>query len=286
MVTNFQLNVKQDYQEEENYNYPEIPVYTAHGLLSGFENYSALAHRHFDFEFNYIISGEMRFFSQGTIYDLKQGDLIFLNSNCLHYGFSDGKEADFYCVKFSPLLLSPNEYYSQEIIFPFLKDGRDAYVFHNDKEITDFIYSIMNQYSQGRPNFSILMSILYQVFDYLTKNIPVENSTKDKKDVIALTNMVEYIEKQYSNHISLEDIAKSGYITRNKACLIFKEYFVTTPNDYLLSVRLQHAKNMLAEGGKISDIAYACGFSSSSYFTICFKKYYHVSPKSIKKYSS
>ena len=52
-----------------------------------------------------------------------------------------------------------------------------------------------------------------------------------------------------------------------------------TPNDYLQRLRLDRAREWLAEEGRsVTDIAFAAGFSSSQYFSHVFRKYTGLTP--------
>ena len=60
--------------------------------------------------------------------------------------------------------------------------------------------------------------------------------------------------------------------------------FDTSPSAYIQQVRLQQAKLLLDENKmNISEVAYAVGFDSLSYFSRAFKKYYGVCPSSLIK---
>ena len=54
----------------------------------------------------------------------------------------------------------------------------------------------------------------------------------------------------------------------------------TSPNNYIRNVRLVSAAEMLkqGEGANITDICYACGFSTVSYFSKCFKDKFGSTP--------
>ena len=57
-----------------------------------------------------------------------------------------------------------------------------------------------------------------------------------------------------------------------------------TPSNYMNSVRLVHAKNMLADSDmNVSEVAYAVGFSSPSYFSKMFAKEFGHPPKELNK---
>ena len=53
-----------------------------------------------------------------------------------------------------------------------------------------------------------------------------------------------------------------------------------SPNEYVRRLRLTKAAELLKQNEmSITEVAYACGFSSLSYFRTCFKEVYDVSPK-------
>ncbi|RAV29582.1 hybrid sensor histidine kinase/response regulator transcription factor [Sinomicrobium soli] len=57
-----------------------------------------------------------------------------------------------------------------------------------------------------------------------------------------------------------------------------------TPNEFIKNVRLRRAAQLLAdESIHISEVAYMTGFNDLSYFGVCFKKQYGVSPSSYQK---
>ena len=60
------------------------------------------------------------------------------------------------------------------------------------------------------------------------------------------------------------------------------ERLATTAGDFITEHRLRHAADLLrtAQNGRsITDIAYACGFSDSAYFSRCFSRHYGLSPR-------
>lgn len=51
-----------------------------------------------------------------------------------------------------------------------------------------------------------------------------------------------------------------------------------SPNDYLKNFRLNHAAELLCEGCRVTEVAERVGFTSSSYFTKCFREKFGVLP--------
>ena len=59
----------------------------------------------------------------------------------------------------------------------------------------------------------------------------------------------------------------------------FKEITGSSPIEYLLHVRMNKAAEKLLSGKEtVSEIAAACGFADSNYFSRQFRKHYHCSP--------
>ena len=54
------------------------------------------------------------------------------------------------------------------------------------------------------------------------------------------------------------------------------------PNDYLKTIRLNHAAELIKAGERISEVCERVGFTSSSYFAKCFKAQFGVLPREYK----
>ena len=58
----------------------------------------------------------------------------------------------------------------------------------------------------------------------------------------------------------------------------FKRRFATTPHAFLLTLRVERARELLARGSDIAEVALACGFSDQAHLTRCFKRVVGVTP--------
>ncbi len=82
-----------------------------------------------------------------------------------------------------------------------------------------------------------------------------------------------FIEENYNAPLKLKDISDSADLSPVYFHKIFKQRYGESPNEYLQSVRLLKAKNYLAATDcTAEEIAFACGFSSQSYFNYFFKQ--------------
>ena len=89
----------------------------------------------------------------------------------------------------------------------------------------------------------------------------------------ALKAATDYMEQHYQEKISVEELAaRSGYSASHFARQFSKTYGVS-PIQYLNSIRILHAKNLLrTEQYSMAEIAQKCGFSNVYYFSRCFKQ--------------
>ena len=96
---------------------------------------------------------------------------------------------------------------------------------------------------------------------------------------------VKHIKKNFAQKIALSEMAKQYSVSQEHLSRIFKKETGFGFNEFITLVRLQRAEAMLKnENGKtISEIAYACGFNDSNYFSDKFKKAYGTAPSDVRK---
>lgn len=71
---------------------------------------------------------------------------------------------------------------------------------------------------------------------------------------------------------ALDDIAAAGAVFRSRCCTLFQERIGQSPMAHLKRVRLQKSCDMLSGTDQtVTEIALACGFQTSSYFTYVFR---------------
>ncbi|OUS74993.1 hypothetical protein B1748_19635 [Paenibacillus sp. MY03] len=104
----------------------------------------------------------------------------------------------------------------------------------------------------------------------LVKTLKIEN----------IHRVLGYLERHYSEDISLEQLAKISISSERQMTRIFKSITGETIFGYLHKLRIEKAKSLLlVTDNKISDICTAVGFNDISFFNKVFKKIVGVSPK-------
>lgn len=96
---------------------------------------------------------------------------------------------------------------------------------------------------------------------------------------VYLERVKKTIENQFKENINLDGLAQTAGVGKYKLIKDFKEYFGTTPINFLLERRLEESAFLLEstayKAGKIGEMA---GFGGAAYFTKCFKERYGCTP--------
>lgn len=92
------------------------------------------------------------------------------------------------------------------------------------------------------------------------------------------------IDQNYDQPLTINSLSDQVYLSPNYLRSIFKDKTGMTIHDYLTRIRLDKAKELLADGSlKIQDIAQKVGYESTSYFISLFLKSQGVTPNEYRK---
>lgn len=91
---------------------------------------------------------------------------------------------------------------------------------------------------------------------------------------------ISYIEQNFQNDITVEDIAASCGLNRSYFGKIFHENMGKSPQEFLISYRMSKAVELLKLTKlSIADIGNAVGYPNQLHFSRAFKNVYGISPK-------
>lgn len=107
-----------------------------------------------------------------------------------------------------------------------------------------------------------------------------EEEDRSDEDTSFYTRMMQLIERNLGNsEFSVETLSDTIGLSRAQMYRRCKQITGSSPVELLRTVRMQRAGQLLSTTDhNISEVTYACGFTSPSYFTKCFKEHYGMSP--------
>jgi len=94
-----------------------------------------------------------------------------------------------------------------------------------------------------------------------------------------IDKIIAYINENYAQALSMSDVAAAFYLNASYFCKLFKEETGVTFTNYLMRVRVDNAKRLLADSSmKLYDVASAVGYTNVQYFSTVFKELEGVTP--------
>jgi xylan 1,4-beta-xylosidase len=253
--------------------------------ISIMNNKSNFDHAHRDIELIYVIKGNLQVKVNNEILNMNSSDFLLVNSNEFH-SFQSDKDSLFVVIHFNfselssllvqkKLLFTCNSIkhaspYDQELRY-VIEDLLTIYMKQDNNVLVEFLEKALK-----------LISILK--INYLkNRNLEIGNSTVKNQNE-RLTDIIEYIQSNYRDPVTLEELARLHYISVPYLSKIFKKQTGKTFSQYLSEIRLAYAVNELENSNKpITRIALDNGFPYLAAFNRVFYEYYHLKPVEYRK---
>lgn len=126
-----------------------------------------------------------------------------------------------------------------------------------------------------------LIGHLYLFLDYMTRSAETMRLKQGGRlRDFYIKEALSFIEQNFQNDISVEDIAAFCGLNRSYFGKIFHDTIGKSPQEFLMSYRMQKATELLKLTQlSIGDIGNAVGYSNQLHFSRAFKNVYGVSPR-------
>lgn len=130
-----------------------------------------------------------------------------------------------------------------------------------------------------------LKSYLFQLFFIIFNNMPKDTApVKRKKSLDKMKLIIKYVENNYANNITIEDMANLCDFSQSHFMKFFKNNMEVSFIEYLNNYRLTMASRLLISStSSIIAIAMESGFDNLSYFNRLFKKKYEMTPSEFRR---
>lgn len=227
--------------------------------------------------FTYVVSGQGEFIVNDTRYTVRGGDLI-----CVQKGYSESASVNsddlMDCYSVNAYI---TDFLGNDLPLPFqvvtsIGIRKDIIALFQELTATwllrDSCYRL-----KARAIFMLILTRCYQIVfrtDYQN------NMNMNKRINMVLQHVIDH----YAEPITVEDMAKMTRLSTLYFGTLFKKETGQTFRQYLTSIRLNQAENMLRSGMyNVSEVATECGFSDVFYFSKVFKEHRGVAPSEILK---
>lgn len=246
-------------------------------------------HLHQYYEFLYFISGNATYMVEDNEYHAEAGDIFITRPQELHaIVFHPGAQYVRKFIQISPTFLSDLEL----DVLHFINSRPLGEYNKVDKELVQKYelskyFDSVEHYVVNRLPESDLMIKTYIIQFLVNLNSAFaeydSNAVMKKRSNEKIDTIIEYINDNIANDISLDALADIVFINKYHMCHLFKENVGLSIKEYINTRRIAKAKNLISTGEDFTSICFQCGFNDYSTFYKTFKKYTGMSPRKFLK---
>lgn len=289
-----QIITNQFQKELKKHGSDHFPFLVSYQCLSEYDSNSFMWHCHPEIEITYVKEGSMHYRINNRSFHLKEGDIIFCNSNALHSGEMENQEDCSYIpITFDPKLIYG--FFQSTIctryVDPVIQNLAvcAVHIDYSEKWHETFRDRMLEVISldKQKPDFyeldiSIRMQLLWRLLVEHLPHQPV-STTSDFTEYERIRRILSYIEQNYMNQITLDDISEHIHLCESECTRLFKRHMNTTLFSFLQEYRIERSLEYLNTKESISNIAEKTGFSDSNYYSKVFSKIKGCSPREYRK---
>ena len=248
-------------------------------------------HWHRAVELFYMESGTLEYTTPKGKWLFPAGSGGFVNSNVLHTSrvIPSGQETVQLLHLFDPTLLSgtAGSRMERKYILPLVGSGLEVIPLDpanpQQAEVLEQIRGAFEIPSEEWGCEFRLREVLSRIWLRLAALVPEQASGLREADDKIKTLMI-YIHEHCAEAISVEQLAEAAHISRRACFRLFRENLHMSPLEYIRSYRLQMASRMLLQTKEpVTQIGYACGLGSGSYFGKVFREHFGCSPAEFRR---
>ena len=233
-------------------------------------------HYHKYSELIFVLNGSLNFLVEDEVYHSEGSCLIFFKEKQFHTTDVDPSvrytryNTTFRYKHLNDILdyEAVRELYEQDCaVIPLSEKEKE--------ELLSMIKPIYRTLADSEDNIYSSTFAKHLLCALLTKVNMLVMSKADKVDFHVdtyINRVLEYIRKNLSEKLLVEEIADLFYISRSKLMSDFKKATGITIGDYILCNRIKLSKELLMSGKTVSETAVLSGFVNTSHFIRTFKK--------------
>ena len=290
-----QIVTNQFQKELKQHGSGHFPFLVSYQKLSEYESGSFMWHWHPEIEITYVRKGTMCYKVNNLVYHLKEGDIVFNNSGALHSGTMENQEDCTYIpITFDPRLIYGffQSTINSKYVDPVIQDSLLPAICIDQSEpwhrsFREYLLRIIDL-DEKKPDFYELdiTICLQSIWRLLLEHITYEPqaSRENSLEYDRIKKILSYIEENYQNKITLNDIAGHIHLCESECTRLFKRHMNTTLFAFLQEYRIERSLEFLQADQPVSAVADKAGFSDPNYYSKVFAKIKGCSPREYRNH--
>ena len=235
-----------------------------------------------DYQLLYISEGKAHFYFDGVERIVNKGEMVlFRPYDHQSYFYFPKDKCQSYWVHFTGSEVDKILDYYQ------LPNSENIFYSSTSPEYKWLFEQMIRELQLCRANYQELLTMALRHIFLLINRYLKESKNSGFSAYNEIEHAIRYFNEHYKEDINIEEYAKSLHMS---ACWFnrrFKQVTKVTPLQYIISIRIANAKNLLeTKDFNIAETAREVGFSNALYFTRLFTKNTGISPSEYKKLHS
>ncbi|MBQ2981464.1 MAG: AraC family transcriptional regulator [Lachnospiraceae bacterium] len=284
----------ENYEEKKTHGEDEFP-YITYLCTIPLDFKIVPTHWHNEYEIIYVKKGQGVISLDLEYHNVKAGDIILIVPGQLHsIEQKDEETMEYENIIFGADIIASkhndycyNNYFSfltkRTLQYPTIFNQTTCKYYHDIARCIDNADEICKTFPHGYQ--LAIKSYLFQMFFVIFTNLPKEKPpTKKKKSLDKMKLIVKYVENNYADNITIEDMANLCDFSQSHFMKFFKNNMEVSFIEYLNNYRLTMASRLLiSSSSSIIAISMESGFDNLSYFNRLFKKKYDMTPSEFRR---
>jgi len=251
-------------------------------------------HYHDFYELYFYLGDGMRYFIGNKTFYVKKYDLILIDKFTYHrtsYKEKGFKERLLIYLYDDVINIIGNEILKQKIVNLFKKKKISFYSSFSKYMLDTLMNRVLPKYyNKSNPSISqlqarlVMLDLLLEIAEMDENGQLIEDNSITTPQENRVSDIVSYINSNYSKQITLDELSKIFFINKYYLCHIFKEVTGMSITDFINRKRLAESKKLLKYTDyNITEISQMVGFNSVSRFISLFREKFEETPKSFRE---
>ena len=252
-----------------------------------------LNHYHNCYEIYYFLGNAATYFIGNKSYQVNKYDVIFVDKFTYHKTwYEEGEKVERFLIYISDeaFRLIPEQDIRSKILIMFQKkklsfpNRFNRTLLH---ELTEHIYPAFTQQSEPTTKLKALFSLLNLLLtmaEMVDKGSVLESSAKANSKEQRIARVVDYINSNYSEPITLDMLSERFYISKYYLCHSFREVTGSSIMSFVTEKRIIESEKLLRYSDlNVTQVSETVGFHAVNYFITLFRKKYHCTPTAFRR---
>lgn len=257
------------------------------------------SHYHRETEMTLVLKGTATYRIHHQEFKLKPGDAIVVDTYDLHQITESSEDVimlTFYINMEAFTHLYPNIDFMIFACEEFAQDASERHQKMQSKisflihHMAQMMFLRMNKNTADRLMTDKLQEILYLMVNHFqgffieNREFRSGNDDANPIDLDRLYRIITYMYRNYSNKITLQDVAEMEHLSMYYASHLIKKLSGLSFQNLLNYIRMENSEKLLCEDKyTLTQISDFCGFSSLAYYNKCFKTWHGITPAQYRK---